>query len=290
VLCEADAAPVASEIGHSHLHSKVAFQAQFENFHDFMPKAQQQRQLFALAVACLFLSSLSAASPTQATRSALQEWVQVEKTISAEREAWIEEKRTTEDLIGLLRAEQALLRAELEAAQTDRSEAASRRAELLATRDAVGQATASLQSNLSNFEALLKEGAPRLPFPLQKRLEGLLRRLPEQRDDSRTLGQRAQALIGGLSEIDQFNTEVTLTTQLQTLPDGRSLEVDVLYLGLGAAYFTDPSGQFAGMLTPAEEGWNPSLRPGLADAIKEAIEQLAGTRQASYVKLPVTIE
>lgn len=242
-----------------------------------------------------FLLSLSVAgaesAPVDKTRSTLEEWVLTEKTISEEREAWQAEKATMTDLIALLQDEKQLLaerRAEAEAVTT---QAEQRRGELLEQKQNLQEATTALDDQFTRCEESLLALGPRLPAPLLVKVQPLLRRLPAPGQPTKlSAGQRAQNLVGILGEIDKFNREVTLDTQIQQLPDGRSAEVRVLYIGLGAAFFADVSGRYAGILEPGPEGWMPVSRPELAEAINETIAQYERSRSAGFVNLPLEIQ
>ena len=68
-----------------------------------------------------------------------------------------------------------------------------------------------------------------------------------------------------------------------------SAEVSAIYFGLGTAYFVDVSGQYAGTLTPAPEGWVAKVRPELATRISRLIAQYQRQEPATLVNLPVSL-
>lgn len=246
------------------------------------------------AFACLFLGlTVIMAQPAavEETRSTLEEWVLTEKTISAEREDWQAEKATMADLIRLLKDEKALLKQSLEEAEAVTTQAEARRGELLEKRVALQQATAALEGHLAQFETALRDLQPKLPGPLLKKVQPLLQRLPKpNQPSSLSVGQRAQNVVGILGEVDKFNREVTLDTQIQQLEDGRSVEVRVLWLGLGAAYYADVAGRHTGTLQYTGEGWTPEARPDLSEAINRAIAQYERSVPAAFVNLPIDIK
>ncbi len=230
-------------------------------------------------------------APVDETRSTLEEWVLTEKTISEEREAWQAEKATMGDLIRLLRDEKALLAERQAEAESVTTQAEVRRGELLEQKKRLQAATVALEEHFVRSEAALRELEPRLPAPLLKKVKPLLSRLPgEGQPTSLSAGQRAQNIVGILGEIDKFNREVTLDTQIQQLPDGRSVEVRVLYLGLGAGYYADVAGRHAGILELGPEGWTAVSQPELADTINQAIAQYERSRPAGFVNLPLEVK
>lgn len=245
---------------------------------------------FTLAIA-IFLHVTVHATDISETRSTLEEWVLVEKTISAEREQWIADKVTTEDLIGLLRAESASLKEQFEQAQSATTVAEALRGVLLEERAKLDETSAVLNDEIVKYEKAIRELAPKLPSPLLEQIRPLLQRVPQSgKPTSLSLGQRMQSIVGILGEVDKFNGSVTLFTEIQELPDGRSAEVQVLYFGLGAAFFADASGNYAGVMTPGDSGWVPSIRKDLASSINEAIAQHQRLNQAAFIQLPFEVK
>lgn len=256
----------------------------------FCNKQSALRFALGVLVACL-VSVVGRAADVGDTRTTLEEWVLVEKTISTEREEWLEEKSTTEDLIGLLRAESETLKAQLEQAKSATTQSEERRGELLEDKAQLEQVAVTLKGKIDQYESAIREMQPVFPAPLMERIRPLLQRVPQSgRPTTLSLGQRMQNVVGILSEIDKFNGSVNLFTEVQELPDGRSAEVQVLYFGLGAAFFADASGNYAGVLVPGDTGWAPSIRPDLADSINAAIDQHQRLDQAAFLQLPFEVK
>ncbi|WOO42710.1 DUF3450 family protein [Rubellicoccus peritrichatus] len=256
----------------------------------FLLKQSCLRIISGLSLVCL-LAVAGRATDISDTRSTLEEWVLVEKTISAEREDWIAEKSTTEDLIGLLRAESTSLKAQLEQARSATTQAEERRGELLENKAQLEEVASTLKGKIDQYETAIREMLPLLPAPLVDQIRPLLQRIPKPGSASTlSLGQRMQNVVGILSEIDKFNGSVNLFTEVRELPDGRSAEVQVLYFGLGTAFFADASGNYAGVLMPEESGWVPSVRADLADSINAAINQHQRLDQAAFLQLPFEVK
>lgn len=228
--------------------------------------------------------------PVGQTRGLLEEWVEVEKLITAEREDWVESAATLNDLILLLEREQRTLAAQLADAREVSTEADGRRVELVAERDRLQSVAAGLGASIRRHEVRLRTLAEAFPAPLREQINPLLQRIPTDPERSGlSLGQRAQNLVGILGEVDRFNRVVTLDTRVQPLPDGRSAEVRILYLGLGQAYFADVSGRYAGQLVWTGEAWETVLDPALAPRVSRAIAQLERRHQAEFVALPLEV-
>jgi hypothetical protein len=71
---------------------------------------------------------------------------------------------------------------------------------------------------------------------------------------------------------------------------GGEVSVEVVYVGLGAAYFVNDAGNFAGLGSPGAAGWDWTVRPELADHVREVIRIYRNERPARFVSLPVVIK
>lgn len=243
--------------------------------------------LGGLLAFCVF--PLQASDFLAATRETVQQWVQVEKQISAEQSAWGQEEATVRDLLALLEAEEAKLDDQIESFNREAGATERRRLELEKRRDDLSALAGEVGKQLREVENELRLLVPRLPSPLQSRLEPLTRHLTgEGAAEKRSLGQRVQTVVGILSEISKFDSEATLFTELQTLPDGRTVEVQCLYFGLGGGFFSDASGRYAGVLRPGEGGWEAKSDPAIGAAVREAISLYRHeTGQSRFVSLPL---
>ncbi len=247
-----------------------------------------------LLAGCLMLSAslLQASDPLATTRDTLQQWVQVEKQISGERADWKQEEATMRDLLALLEVEEESLNRQIETFSRDAGGAERRRLELELRRDDWREVAERVGERLQILENELRALMSRLPKPLLLQLDPLVQRLPEAgKSADASLGQRAQVVVGILTEIDKFDSEITLFTELQTLPDGRTVEVQSLYIGLGGGFYADVSGRYAGVLRPSGNGWEARNDPAIGDAVREAIAIYQRTSgQARFVTLPLEWE
>jgi len=106
----------------------------------------------------------------------------------------------------------------------------------------------------------------RLPDPVRERVKPLSQRFPEDPADTKlSLGERFQNVIGVLNEVNKFNGEVSVTSEVRALANGSSAEVTALYLGIGQAYYVNASGDAAGIGTASADGWvwTPADEAGL---------------------------
>jgi hypothetical protein len=101
--------------------------------------------------------------------------------------------------------------------------------------------------------------------------------------------ERLQAVVTLLGEVDKFQQTVTVAPGRQTDSNGREVSVETLYLGLGAAFFSDPTGQVAGVGKPGKAGWEWQLKPDLGADIRSALAMYRNSKPAAFVGLPVTL-
>jgi hypothetical protein len=125
---------------------------------------------------------------------------------------------------------------------------------------------------------------------LRQRVAPLSERLPDDSDRTEaSLSQRFQNVIGILNEVNKFNRDITVTSELRTLSDGTVAEVQALYLGLGQAYYVTVDGSAAGVGRPGPEGWDWSSADEFAESISRAIAILRNEEVPAYVPVPVQI-
>ncbi len=144
---------------------------------------------------------------------------------------------------------------------------------------------------VETLEAAVREMTPRLPAPLLESAKPVLNRIPESAGTSRAgTTERLQAVVTLLGEIDKFHQTITVTSGRQSDGKGREVSVEMLYLGLGAAYFTDPTGDVAGFGVPGKDGWHWTVKPEIGREIREALDMYRNSKPAAFVGLPLTIQ
>lgn len=136
----------------------------------------------------------------------------------------------------------------------------------------------------------MRAAVPQLPLPLQDILKPLLARMPADPTTKMKAPERVQVLVGVLNEIDKFNNAVTIFSEKRKNDSGGEVSVDTVYVGLGAAYFVNEAGDFAGAGSPGKAGWDWKTMPELADRIREIIRIYRAERPAKFISLPVAIK
>ncbi|MDQ8205490.1 DUF3450 family protein [Pelagicoccus sp. SDUM812003] len=223
-------------------------------------------------------------------RNLVSEWVEVEKLISEEASSWEAEKEIVADMIALLKQERESLQERIELAKTASSEADKKRAGLVEEREEYIAAMDFLGERIGAVEERIIALHAKFPPPLQEEVSVSFNRIPKSGEKSRlSVSQRLQTIVVVLSQADKFNGGVQLISKIQELESGPA-EVDILYFGLGGAFFQDKTGRYAGVGYPSSDGWEWKETPDAAEQIVDLFAVYQGTKQAEFVRLPVTIK
>jgi septal ring factor EnvC (AmiA/AmiB activator) len=221
-------------------------------------------------------------------RTSLEQWVQTRRVISQERRDWALGREMLEDRIALVEREIESLRGRIGEAEGSIAEADRKRAELLETNERLQQASQSLTGTAVALEQRTQALLARLPDPIRERVKPLSQRLPEDPESTElSLSQRFQNVVGILNEVNKFNREITVTSEVRSLPDGSAAEVAALYVGIGQAYYVSNDGRAAGAGGPGEEGWAWTPAEQAAPEIARAIGILKNEQVAGFVLVPV---
>lgn len=223
-------------------------------------------------------------------RAALEQWVETRRLISQERRDWADGKQLLEDRIDLVQREIDSLVEGIEESARNIAEAEKKRSELVAENDQLEQASAVFAETVVSLERRTQELLGRMPDPVIEKVKTLSQRIPADPDSTKLgLSDRYLNIIGILNEVDRFNREVTLTSEVHTLPGGTTAEVAVMYVGFGQAYYVSNTGEHAGVGTTSEEGWAWKPANDAAGSITKAIAVLKNEIAAEFVQLPIQI-
>ncbi len=229
----------------------------------------------------------------QDARSALEEWVETKRVISKEKRDLQLAKEMLSERIRLVEREIESLQAKMKEAEGSIQEADKKKAELEEERDQLKNASSSLEDVLGAYESQLKALLKRLPDPIRDRVKPLTQRLPKDGEEIKlSLSERFQNVVGILNEIEKFNRDITVTSELRNFDDGTSAEVTTLYIGLGQAFYTGSNGKLAGRGRATNEGWvwESIDDPEAGKEIANAIAILNNEQVASFVQLPAKLD
>jgi hypothetical protein len=245
--------------------------------------------LVALAGAVRIAGAASEASAVQA-REILAKWMETQQIIGKEQKDWEQSREVLRSRIELLSKEVAALEEKLAQVKSAGGTIASQKASVLAETSGLKDASARLGEEVAGLETGIRALMPRLPEPLRTKLRPLEDRMPS--DPGRTnisLAERFQNIVGILNEAGKANGEITLTTEVRTLKDGRPAEVKVVYVGLGQAYYLGANGE-AGVGRPTATGWEWQGADDRSREIFQVIQILQNKAKPQYVPLPVSIQ
>ncbi len=238
--------------------------------------------------------ALAADSPpdeVRSTRETMARWVETQQLLSRERRDWQVAKDVLEQRIALIEGEIAALEPKLAATRAQLAEIEAKGGALAAETGSLRRGTAALDSLLASLETKTVRLLAAVPDPLREHVAPLGRRIPSDPAATRlTFGERFQNVIGILNEVDKFSLEITLANEVRPLPDGRTAEVQTLYLGLGQAFYVTPDGKTAGVGRALADGWAWTAAGELAPAVARAIAILKNEQVPAYVPLPVQIQ
>lgn len=226
----------------------------------------------------------------EGTRSTLEKWFEARNLLSKERRDWTLGREALQSRIDLVVGEIDGLRKRLAEARQSLTDADAKRTELQRENERLEQASAGLSAVISRLEGRTHELLARLPAPLREHVRPLSQQLPPDSALSKLpLSRRFQNVVGILNEVDKFNREITVTSEVRALPDGTSAEVTALYVGLGQGYYVSANEKHAGVGTATAEAWVWTPADQAAPEIARALAILANEEVASFVRLPLEV-
>lgn len=244
----------------------------------------------ALGVSTLMGVAAETENRLNTTRSTLEEWVKTRQLISRTRADWQADKETLQQTVVMLERELKGVEEQFTKLSTNNVQAEKELSEAEALLKASEEGLAPAQQFTVEFEGKIRALLPRLPEPLKDILKPLLARLPEGTNTQMRAIERVQVVAGILNELDKFNNGVNVFSEKRKNEKGAEVSVETVYVGLGAAYFVNDAGDFAGMGAPGAAGWDWSTKPELANHVREVIRIYRNERPARFVSLPATIK
>lgn len=247
-----------------------------------------------LAAALLCAGALGASQGLDGldgARNALEQWVETRKVISKEKRDWVLGKEMLQERIALVQREIDALRGRTSEASASIAEADRKRDELLAQNEKLKSASAALVATATALEARTLALLARLPDPIRERVKPLSQRLPKAGEEAKnSLSERFQNVVGILNEVNKFQREITVTSEVRALGAGASAEVTVLYVGVSYAFYSSADGRLAGVGTSSADGWAWTAANELGPEIAKAIAILRNEQVAEFVQLPLRIQ
>lgn len=245
-----------------------------------------------LALALITAASLNGAAPTAVneTRAVLQQWIEARQTLAKTKVDWRVEKQILEQSIQLHEDELRLLEKQIQEGEQQSSAADQTRVALEDEQKRLEAAANAVGAAIDRFEDQVVRQMKAFPDPLRRAIAPLARRIPDPgKRKHLSLSERMQNVVGILSEVDKFNSTLSVSKETRRAADGTEYAVDTLYLGLGQAFFVSQDRQQAGVGYPADGVWQWADKPELAPMIREALDMHHNLQPAAFVGLEVQV-
>jgi septal ring factor EnvC (AmiA/AmiB activator) len=247
-------------------------------------------QCFVLLTVLTAAIAAHAETPMNETRSTLEKWVETRQLVSRTKSEWQSDKEMLQQTIELLNRELKAVDEQMTKLNTNTVQADKERALAEASLKSSNESLEKSKEFTTRFEEQIRKLVPQLPNPLQDTLKPLLNRLPADAATTKMAPtERVQVSVGILNELDKFNNAVSLFNEKRKNAKGEEVAVETVYIGLGAAYFVNESGDFAGTGTPGAAGWEWNVKPELAPSVREVIRIYRNERPAKFIALPATV-
>ncbi len=224
-------------------------------------------------------------------RAKLEKYVQTRRVISRERQQWQLGKEMLQSRIDVVQREIDSLEENIKEAEENIEEAEEKRSGLVDENEQLKDTGARLTDSVAKLETRTKTLIARLPDPILDRVGQLIQQLPDDPEKTkRSVGQRFQNVVGILNEVNKYNGEMTVTSEVRALPGGSSAEVTALYVGIGQGYYVSAKGDVAANGTVSDEGWVWKPANDAAPRIADAMAIMRKEQPASFVKMPVEVK
>ena len=221
------------------------------------------------------------------TSTIIQEWVQTEQLIGEETTEWNIEKAALLDIRNALKTEIIELDKRLEEFEEEALGATKQRTELLEQKSEIEETTRSLVESVNALQIQVEEAFKLLPTPLAKRLKPFRQKLNYHKErNNASLRHRIDTLLSLLQTIFLYHRNIALERQEFSLEDRVSREFQVIYFGLGIAYFVNESGTVAGYGSPSKDGWVWKRDDSLAQEIATGVDMMNNQAMPRFLKLP----
>jgi hypothetical protein len=214
-------------------------------------------------------------------RETIAQWVETERLLSEETQAWEARKASMAELLEVYRQELALLDEELSKAgqsaatfDADKTKLESQISAQRAARTGTARAIGKARGQLLELSKLF-------PPPLLETVTPDLDVLRGWKESDEDVRAGLQALLRTLEQAHRFATHISRSREIR---DGQELEV--IYLGVACAYYFGGDGT-AGIGRPENGAWKWESRPMLRDRIAQIADQIEGDAHPRLLKLPV---
>ena len=165
------------------------------------------------------------------TRMTLEKWIETQRIISKEKRDLALAIEMLDERIELIRREIDSQHEKIREVKKSIDEIDKKRAGMVKENDQWKDASTALDETLIALETRTRQLIQRLPDPLRTRIKPLSQRLPDDpRETKLSMAERFQDVVGILNEVDKFNRDILVTSEVRTLSDGTFAEVTFAYV------------------------------------------------------------
>lgn len=239
-----------------------------------------------------FCNSASADSEIiTSSRTMLEKWIETERIISKESKELELAKQMLNNRIQLVSCEIESLKTRIDDSKKSIAEADKKRQELIDENEKLKTVSSNLVDGIAVIEQRLQQSLKMLPAPIQERVKPLSQRLPEKSQQSKSsISERFQNAVGILNEIDKFNRDITVVSELRELNSNKKIEVVSIYIGIGQSYYVNIGSELAGVGSLSRDGWYWQEDNSIFEMVNNAVAIIKNEKMASFVRLPATIK
>jgi hypothetical protein len=232
--------------------------------------------------------------PLDQSRENLRLWLQTAQKKQLEENSWKTDKEVLTNYKEGLLAEKAAYQKQIEEAKA-RSQAADQQStDKITQRDQFIEAEKVLASHLRTMEEDFAKLVPTLPAPITKLpkihvgIETLKKNLAmpadKQTDD---IGKRLANLTEMMAEVEKFQQIITVSNELHKNAAGEEFNMQVVYVGIAAAYAVNEADNFALIGNPLPTGWKFTERNDIAADVRKLIITATTEKDVSFTNLPL---
>ncbi|RYD61980.1 MAG: DUF3450 family protein [Verrucomicrobiaceae bacterium] len=234
------------------------------------------------------------ASGTNELRGSVREWIETMQKIQAEEDAWEKDNDVLKGYKEGLEKEIEDLKEQIERAKVRKEGGDKQSLDKLSERDRLAAAQEELTKQVRVLEQGLGDRLPIFPHPLRQEakvaaaietLQKSLQLPPEKQNED--VSKRLFNAIELLAEVEKFQQQIHLHSELRKDSQGREFKMQVVYFGLAMAYGVNEDGSFAVAGRPEKDGWKFTERPDLAAQIQQLVVSASSEKDATFTQLPL---
>jgi hypothetical protein len=238
--------------------------------------------------------SIPTQDPNQQMREDVARWVETMSRIQKEESEWSRDSEVLANYKEGLSNEISSLHQAIVDAKPRKEAAELHAKETILQHEQYVHTKKGISKQLYEAEQKLMQCILRFPQSLSKQpkvaqaildLKTSSTRSEEEREMN--LSKRMYNLVELLTEVEKFQQEIHLTSELHKDAQGREFQLQVVYFGLAMAYGVNADQSFAVVGAPNDMGWQFTERIELASKIQELVDSVNEPKNARFISLPL---